>query len=295
MLDNATHFTYAEQEERRRVFWSVYLLDRLVSCGRGRPVAILDASCLLQLPSEESIWKDGRWIKTPSLDELTNRSLALPEQQGSFAHVIIMAHVLGRVAQYMLQDFNIRRAHPPWDPLSEFSAIQSDLLHFETHLQIQRPLQEMLAPHLTEDGQVDTHCTGPIIFSRALFHLCHCLLNHPFLLRRRVDMCGHSAPASFLSRSFDLGWYHTQQLVGLIRDAHSHACLFHSSFSGYCIIVAGSIAALRTQDRQVNVKARAQEHLQECIVFLGDVGRYWRNVSTMVRSKRYPLQNFSIA
>jgi hypothetical protein len=34
---------YIEQEERRRVFWSVYLLDKLISCGRARSPAILNA------------------------------------------------------------------------------------------------------------------------------------------------------------------------------------------------------------------------------------------------------------
>jgi Fungal specific transcription factor domain len=53
IIDTATDLSYADQGERRRVFWSVYLFDCLVSCGRGRPPAILDASCQLQLPCDE--------------------------------------------------------------------------------------------------------------------------------------------------------------------------------------------------------------------------------------------------
>ena len=30
---------YEDQEERRRVFWSIYILDKLCSCGRARPAA----------------------------------------------------------------------------------------------------------------------------------------------------------------------------------------------------------------------------------------------------------------
>jgi hypothetical protein len=35
----------AQQEERRRVFWSFYLCDKMISCGRERPAVILDDHC----------------------------------------------------------------------------------------------------------------------------------------------------------------------------------------------------------------------------------------------------------
>ncbi|RSL97506.1 hypothetical protein CEP52_010836 [Fusarium oligoseptatum] len=130
MLENATHLSYAEQEERRRVFWSVYLLDRLVSCGRGRPPAIVDASCHVQLPCGESIWREGLWAKTQSLDEMTNRTLSVSQRQCPLAQVIAISQILGRCAQYVLQDFNIRGPYPPWDPGSDFAGIESDLFTF---------------------------------------------------------------------------------------------------------------------------------------------------------------------
>ncbi|KPA36319.1 transcription factor [Fusarium langsethiae] len=183
MLENAEDVSYAQQEERRRVFWSVYLLDRLVSCGRSRPPAIVDASCHLQLPCDESIWRESLWVKTQSLDEMTNRTLSVSQRQCPLAQVIAIAQILGRCAQYVLQDFNIRGPHPPWDPGSDFAGIESDLLHFEAYLEIQRPIDEILAPYILAEGVVDSQSSGPIIFSRALFHFSYCLLNHPFLLR----------------------------------------------------------------------------------------------------------------
>ncbi|TKW58320.1 hypothetical protein CTA1_12159 [Colletotrichum tanaceti] len=51
----------AEQEERRRCFWSVYLLDKLVSLGRGRHLAILDESCHVQIPCDEPTFRSGCW------------------------------------------------------------------------------------------------------------------------------------------------------------------------------------------------------------------------------------------
>ncbi|KAH7000789.1 fungal-specific transcription factor domain-containing protein [Ilyonectria destructans] len=55
MLDCPTSIGVAEKEERRRVFWSVYMLDRLASCARARPPAVLEASCHLSLPCDEQL------------------------------------------------------------------------------------------------------------------------------------------------------------------------------------------------------------------------------------------------
>ena len=282
MLENATHLTYAEQEERRRVFWSVYLLDRLVSCGRGRPPAIVDASCHVQLPCDEAIWREGSWIKTQSLDEIMNRTLSLAHRQAPLAQVIAISHVLGRCAQYVLQDFNIRGPHPPWDPGSDFAGIESDLLHFEAYLEMHKPVKHILQPHISAEGVVDNQSTGPIIFSRALFHLCYCLLNHPFLLRRRINTCRNLAPISFIQRSSEMAWLHAQQMISLIRESRDMGCSFHSSSSGYAVTVAGSIIASRAHGGDSLASEEAQILLEETFVYLDIIGQHWQNVKTMV-------------
>ncbi|KAF5686543.1 zn 2cys6 transcription factor [Fusarium circinatum] len=281
MLENAGHLSYSQQEERRRVFWSVYLLDRLVSCGRGRPPAIVDASCHLQLPCDESIWREGLWAKTQSLDEMTNRTLSISQRQCPLAQVIAIAQILGRCAQYVLQDFNIRGPHPPWDPGSDFAGIESDLLHFEAYLEIQRPIDEILTPYVLAEGVVDSQSSGPIIFSRALFHLCYCLLNHPFLLRRRINTCRNLAPVSFIKRSSDLAWLHAQQMMVLIRESRKLGCSFHASSSGYAVTVAGSIIALRTYDEHSPTSQEAHILLDEALGYLDIIGHHWSNASTL--------------
>jgi len=282
MLEPPAGLSFTDQEERRRVFWSVYLLDRLVSCGRGRPPAIVDACCQLQLPCDEQMWRDGLWQQTFTLDELVNRTSRSPQRVGLFAHVIVLAYAVGRAAQYMLQEFNIRTRYPPWDPSSDFAGIEADLLHLESRLELDKPLTETLSPYFIPTGGADYHCTGPIVFSTALFHLSYCMLTHPFLLRRRLEIGQITAPASFLARMFDTGWHHAQRMVELFKAANKHGCMFRSSFSGYCILIAGSIAACYADDEDVSKRTKASNLLQEAITYLQDTGRYWRNVSTMV-------------
>lgn len=302
MEENSTRLSYADQEEQRRVFWSVYLLDRLVSCGRGRPPAILDASCQLQLPCDESSWRRGSWKKTLTLEQLSNRSL-LPkypdiyetglsstvrrpqlegEQQGPFAHVVVMACTLGRAAQYMLQEFNIRNRDPPWDANSDFASLESDLLYLESHLGMGRPAMEIVSRCCAADGKIDQPSAGPIIFSHALFHLCHCLLNHPFLLRRRLESCHTAAPSSFLSRAFSSGWQHAQLLTRTLTDARKAGYIAQTSFYGYCAVVAGTIAALHIHSEHDGKRYESSVLLDENIRYLEEISGYWKNVSSMV-------------
>ncbi|KAJ9605611.1 hypothetical protein H2200_010268 [Cladophialophora chaetospira] len=213
------------------------------------------------------------------------------EPQGHFAHVIVLAYTLGRGAQYMLQDFNIRSHYPPWDPSSDFAAIESDLLHLETRLETSKSVQEILSPHIDQYGVVDHQSVGPIIFSRALFHLSYCMLNHPFLLRRRIENSRMSAPSSFLARTNHTGWLHAQNLIELIRLARSLGCVFQSSFCGYCITVAGSIALLHVGGDDAGLSSTAWGLVNEAISYLEDVGRYWNNVSSMAHLLRETAKN----
>jgi hypothetical protein len=282
MMDVDTDLSPAEQEERRRVFWSLYILDRIVSCGRGRPPAILEASCQLQLPCDENSWRAGTWQKTDTLDELSNKTLLAKSNLGPFASIVVMAYVLSRAAQYMLQAYNIRSRDPPWDPNSDFASITSDLLYIETQFEIGKPIKDVITDEFTEGGIVDQSSAGMVVFSRSLFYLCHCLLNHPFLLRYRLETSNIRAPPTFLARSFDFGRVCAKRLTTHLRDAQSAGCFIHASFYGYCSVVAGSIQALYLHSTDKGLRQESAEHVQLSLALLEEIGQFWENVSIMV-------------
>ncbi|OAL32891.1 hypothetical protein AYO20_07682 [Fonsecaea nubica] len=280
MIEPGNHIPFDEAEERRRTFWSLYLLDRLVSCGRGRPPAILNASCQLQLPVDEATWRDKKWKETSKLEQLSNGAHSNSAQHSPFAHVILIAYILGRAAQYMLQEFGVNR-HPPWDSSSEFAAIGSDLSYLETQMEMHKPLEDMLGPYRNSAGVVDQANAGPIVFARALFHLCNCLLNHPFLLRRKIASCNRVASGRFLSRAFESGLDSAKGLIGLLQDARKAGCISHTSFYGYCAIISGTIFIMNAHAATGDAQVRCFELLQETTSFIEDISRYWQNVATM--------------
>ena len=288
MMESATHLSASEQEERRRVFWSIYLLDRLVSCGRARPPAILDASCQLQLPCDEATWRVGLPKETLTLEDFAHRIPTSPAQWSPFAIVIAVAHTLSKGAQYMVQQLNIKSRDPPWDSNSDFAGILSDLLYLESLLEVWKSPRDVVVQWTSANGRIDQQCIGPIIFARALFHLCYCLLHHPFLLRKRLEVCQREAPSSFLSRAFDTAWEHSKSMINLLDEVQCAGATAHSYFYGYCTLVAGSIAALHLNQSLESERIESALLLERCKKILQEI-KCWKNVSLMVREDRARL------
>ncbi|KAJ5141212.1 hypothetical protein N7526_002207 [Penicillium atrosanguineum] len=229
-----------EQEERRRAFWSAYLIDKLISCGRSRPLVILDEDCNVQLPCDEQTFKNGDRRKTNTIGQLLNWNFEVTESPSPFALVMLMASIFGRCTRYVHQN---RRADeiPPWDPKSEFSAINSSLLLLESYSKAgNRRISEILYNESQANTTIERQEVGHLVFAHTMFHLCHCLLNHPFLVRLRLKSFGSKAPTSFSARSLQVGCDHARQLMDVLRDASENGCRIESSFYAYCIAIAGS-------------------------------------------------------
>jgi hypothetical protein len=204
-LEPEGRLPYADQEERSRLFWSIYLLDRLVPCGRARPPAILYEDCHIQLPCDEMTFRERKLKKTPTLGEaLETRSSAL-DQLGNFALVIAVACILGQCTRYTMQERRDSGTGPPWGSKSEFAAINSAVLCLESNFELDTSIKTIIVLNHIADDKVYQHTTGHLVFSHALHNLCHCLLYHPFLLHRRLQSLNARPPPSFLSRALQLG------------------------------------------------------------------------------------------
>ena len=170
-----------QQEERRRVFWSFFLCDKLISCGRERPPVINDNQCKLQLPADENEWRAGQYRQTPTLDKLTDENAnSILHTLSPFAISVVMASLLGRCAQYALGEQEEQTPggkQLPWNPRSKYSSIHSALLQLESELGINDSLSCKITQHCTSsDGSVDQHSGAPLVLAHAIFFLCQCLL-----------------------------------------------------------------------------------------------------------------------
>lgn len=284
MFEPDSSFPLQEQEEQRRTFWSIYMLDGLTTCGRARPPMFHGHYCRVNLPCTELSFQLGLHEETKNLDQafsevdLTNRRTDV----SPFARVILIATILSRASQYLIQDVNFRTEKPPWNSDSDYAVISSSLFNFEFQAGMHRPLQEALDMDGVFMGEVISQSTEHIVFYYALYHLTQCMLNHHFLLRCRLRPYSSRVPPIFTSRAFKTCREHAQSLTALLDDAHRLGCRLRSSFLGYCALIAGTINSLYRYDQDPNIRSQSNVALNKNIEFLTRHSQYWNNAKLMV-------------
>ncbi|KAM0350606.1 hypothetical protein ACHAPU_003092 [Fusarium lateritium] len=274
----------AEREERRRTFWSLYLQDKLISLSRGRFCAIRDEECKVSLPCSEEAFKEEREEPTPLLEDLTGESVEQEaiEKCCPLGLTNVMTSILGRVSHYVLHDTKNAEIVLPWSSTAPYSTLSSALLQAEHYFGMSEDPKETLKQRCTVDGAVDQHLAGSFIFAKAMFHLSHCLLHHPFLIQQRLQSSKQKAPPIFMKTAWEKCRTHATSITDLL-DMKSQNVLILTSIYGYCIMVAGTIHALSMNDERGVIREESQKHYLAAMESLQDLSRYWGHAALMVK------------
>lgn len=119
--------SWSEAEERRRVFWTVFLMDRFCSVSTGWKITLTSGDVKRRLPCEGAIWEKEKEVRTPyfgiSNSEDTNSSSSLQASSrasmdfdnehsiGGFAYNIEATESLALVTNFFLHHaFNVEDA-----------------------------------------------------------------------------------------------------------------------------------------------------------------------------------------
>ncbi|KAI9166312.1 fungal-specific transcription factor domain-containing protein [Paramyrothecium foliicola] len=291
MTEPPTYIAVAEQEERRRTFWSIYILDRLISCARSRPPAISDDDCNVQLPcdDDDELYTQDIRRGAQTLRPLLSWDTNMNQPPRGFVLAILMAWVLGRCTKYAHGRSEMETV-PPCDPKSDFMAINSSLMLLESYLNMEEnPVPDLIREVRQSDTKDDAQQLGHLIFARALFHLCHCLLNHPFLLRVRLVSFANKVPRSFSVRALQLAEENAKKLTDLLSSASEGGILVESSFYTYCVAVSGAIHTMahKSPQKEDNLgQYDASKYFQQSIDVLNRLGHLWpmaKNIETRLR------------
>lgn len=117
---------WCEAEDRRRVFWTVFLMDRFCSVATGWNVCLTSADVKRRLPCEGGLWEEGKPLDTntpffgvsdPPGDALNTLPSARPETAdqaslGGFAYCIEATESLSLVTSFFLQqEVDVAKSH----------------------------------------------------------------------------------------------------------------------------------------------------------------------------------------
>lgn len=281
MFEPSPELPLCEQEEHRRAFWSIYLLDRLMTCGRARPPVFDDSTISLQLPCSELAFRTGVWEQSEELNVYTsNRSLQCI-QPSPFSRVVIISALLSQCSRYAIQSESDNYGLPPWDKNSEYTAISSSLLYLESHVDWTQPSPD--TPHaVLENERLDLNTFEHVIVSQILHHLCYCILNHYFLLRRRLNLISTRIPVSFSINSLYINLYHAQELNRVMKTALQTGYKVISSFLSYACLISATIHAVYRHSDTESVRERAAKDLDFNLTFLQRQAQYWPNAVTIL-------------
>ncbi|ETS77220.1 hypothetical protein PFICI_11094 [Pestalotiopsis fici W106-1] len=284
--------SHIELETRRRTFWSVYLLDRLVSCGRNRPPTLLDSDCTIKLPCKDEDFSGGRPSTSTTLDDVLDIPLEAPlEPSAPFALAIFMASVLGHVVRWTLQQ-KPDESRLPWDCRSTFSRIRGALLSFESYTEATESFEAFesaLKQSLPDQDDVSSSATScHFVFSHVLYHINQCLLYHPFLVRQRLKAHDTKIPPSFLREAIRNSHEHAVFLARILNRYLQRPSDTTPSFFGYAAVLAGGILHLHTLAAAASSLSSSSsgpwnsaELLAVCVRFLDQGPTSWESFRRM--------------
>jgi hypothetical protein len=214
----------------------------------------------------------------PTLQAVVEEPTAAGHQNlGHFAMTIIVASALGRFIRSSLER-STHSVHLPWDPRSKYYVAHRILLHFESHSPCTlATFNDILRQEFTINNVIDQQRAGHFIFSHALFHLNHCLLNHPFVLHHLFRLCPAPVPLSFVQEALYRCHTHATRLLELLHDAQQFGPLVESSFYGYCAMAPGIVLCLYKQHQDPAIAKASNEKVRMALNFLERKPVRWAN------------------
>ncbi|PSN61386.1 hypothetical protein BS50DRAFT_504467 [Corynespora cassiicola Philippines] len=182
--------SWSEVEERRRVFWNIFLMDRFCSIATGWNVCLTSADVKRRLPCEGALWEEGKPLHTPTpyfgvSDPPGNAGNVLPSARpetadqaslGGFAYCIEATESLSLVTSFFLQQaVDVAKAHDVQLWLMRFKQLDLRLVQWKIFL----PERWREACALNDDGNMDPNLTLAHITHNTAVVLLHQGIAYP--------------------------------------------------------------------------------------------------------------------
>ncbi|KAF4624745.1 hypothetical protein G7Y89_g13422 [Cudoniella acicularis] len=260
------------KEERRRCFWSLFLLKRL----HGADFMVLDFSTEDNFP----------WYPESTNDPITpnqsrDGSMETSEcstERGIIAYAIQLSEVWFKITRYAWRRGKPSNL-PPWSLQSEYSTIMAQQMDFETRMPYayrfkpakfsQRPLEELNASR---------NYWGPWLLVQFLYHTNLCLLNHPLLLSLRLRNFKCVIPEIFLQHTADLIASHASWIINFIDMLEAKQFKVTDPFLGHCVAIIATIYLQESFVDDPSTRREKHDNFDKCLQFIRGFSTQWPHV-----------------
>jgi hypothetical protein len=268
---------------RRRVFWSIHLLEQVY----GQGCKLLDVLDDVENPKYFGVRKDPQRQTgvTPPLTPEESTNNAQGRSAGLWTYMVQLATLWSEVKSYVSHCAeDSPNPKPPWSIDSGYTVIGAQMMDIETSFPaIHRYDAARFKEQSSEDLKNNRDYWGPWLNIQFTYHAIHSMLNHPFLYSSRPQQPKKLAvPNTFWKTSLDLALLHATWIVGLIDMVSEKDFQVSDPFLGHCAAIAATVHLYYCRAAHSRIRQTAQEKLAKCINLLNELSAVWPVCQMMV-------------
>ncbi|KAJ5585576.1 uncharacterized protein N7459_005376 [Penicillium hispanicum] len=261
-----------ELEARRRLFWSIHLLNQQYGLRNMQLNMLRD----IHNPSYLALNLDSprqMGIKPPQVPEETYTPTS---KEGIWGYMVQLACLWSEVQHYVSHCAS-GDPTPPWSVDSGYSIIGAHLMNLETKFPTSHRYDSVrFQDRPREDLHRDRWYWSPWLYLQFTYHAVHSVLNHPFLYSWRPQQPAQLAvPNTFWKTSSELALIHTTWTVRLVEMVSEKGYQISDPYLGHLVAIAATIQIYYCRAADSALRDSAQRKVETCIKFLGDLSMKW--------------------
>ena len=279
-------------EERRRTFWSAYLMDRMMSNGRGRPQTISNQDITIPLPADNVNFTFGTPEAILYLGQAPSQGTLRPECTGTLASLIELVDLWSRMAKWSCARKWLTDELAPWDPASEFYQVTQLLEQWRSRL----PRSLQLDNHTTMIQLSQKNSNWALmwmVYNNGLLSMHRSYLTFapsrldPRGPKEAADR-GWVEPAGFWRNSATASFIAAEQIIDLNQKLVNTENVLVTPMALFSIFSAGIMMAYLVSfpwmDHEQKVAPRARTLCRIASDYLKSVQSTWRMVANWVET-----------
>ncbi|UZJ56473.1 hypothetical protein CBS101457_005793 [Exobasidium rhododendri] len=269
-----TSIGQVEDENRRRVFWCAYVLDKTLAAQFGRPPILRSAESDCPFPSihgEEDVeWMSWERVRYHSAPNQAKKNKPLNEKRASVSSYFINGCQLAVICESIIEKYNVvqNKQHDldSWQKDEQNSHSQICALH----LRLTRWM-EATPKHLKWSPDESAVHLPLVLHQQTWAQVCMILIHRPYILKG----CGESTINSHAECSKA-----TEKICVMFRDwERQYDIRALPSGSVYCLFTAATIALANTTSMEIRVATTAKDQLVQYLRWLKMLSLTWTSAT----------------
>ena len=280
--ESSLSLSQRDREERRRCFWSVFLLNRL----HGADFSVIAFSAEENFPlypeSAEKPPNLDQSLGQPTRSTVSGSTHDATYDKGVVACAIQLSEIWHKITRYARRRGK-PSSLPPWSPQSEYQTILAKQMDFEAQSSYTHRFKPAgFSNKSSAELYANRDYWGPWLFTQFIYHTNLCLLNHPLLLSLRLRNLKCQLPEIFLQHISDMIASHASWIVLFIDLVESKSFKVSDPFLGHCAAIVATIYLQESFVDDATTRRDKQGNFNKCLEFIRALGEQWPHVAQLV-------------